>query len=1622
MGIRGAHKLTDHIDRIDSSQLIIILNCLYQQKKDNGQLGSNPRTSPVIDLDASWIVRKLTCSNDARMGYLVRLSKILLRLGCDVVVICDGPLRHHSKRAKTQRDAQSKQNIIDYKALSIQLMTTVNSIEHTNDYNEKKSLLEKKVVINNKLEKLRKKLYSNIFDVGDSFYDSLCIEANEINTSIEVTNKITIIQNKFQADSLLAFRCMNNLSDICFASDTDQAALCGEKCVSVREFSITKNNQSLNKISLFSSCINTIYKIANYIRLPHNHANVVKAAFPVFQGISEIRCRALIAIGLGCDVYDLPIISPAKMNEFLISKQEIQSSDLFNELLEHLISKRILKNKETDNQIVRNKYNEMLQILVDTYVYEPIIMTKCSDVGIVLLDFEYISYPIPIHFHYYIKDFYFDESDYENRQVETVSDSMKQCVGPGVGTHLFLLGEGYTECELCSRFLCVYCRFEFEEHKYCVDCYQTKQGIADDVDPISAEDMLAELAEHGMQLNTTDPIETIVGLYNSTINNNLNVVYDRDGLENRIKYPIETSNYLDNLPLITTFDFDNGGIFLNDNRLSDINRVELMQLFSELLIVGKSRNEIYDDDTYNLLPDIIVNFAEQSRVHSGYRLLKRALRHALDFETFNINSGLGSVVSYKQTTGLMVQQKVKASMRANIYETQVLFTKDELVACSCTCQSGSQNNQRVVCVHILPIIYKITLLLYRGLSDHMLVEFREYYNSCEILTLDIRQLFILQEAILILKKSTIKYSLDDDNKDIGSLLSSFTVGTELSKRIRLTGNPTTMIPFNSMDHRSLRKKIKDRLIVVDHEEQERVDQQVIDEFQLEEEIEEFDEMTKRTYISIMKLTSAFFFTIKQHDPSFDDDFMNENIGYRVMGSRGEVSFEMIKSPGPEVKKQIKELIKLANASERSRQRNNLPNNNNNADDSNSETEDSVDSSSVDASSDEEELDNENETLVPRQLFEQSNENKIRSEDKDYHTCCVCGKTSSKYTQLIFRKLPITTQKDLPNNASNQRRFTHAKRTFREQLYFHRWKISKKGSVKRLKYCNEHEEEEEYLPVKYKNQIGKSEIEFAWILVPKDPSKESSRTRTDSLQRKSFERPTKEKVIKQSTRAKRNQPFHYKCDFVGCLNRANQNNIIIMRVPPERKMLSDKQKKRNLPRLTFASANLFRKLVLQKMGRTRDKNKSLRICNQHPIQEVEKEVVWTNTQEQQMKTKIKMNLPFDIGRNSSLNDAIVTDRQLAKENRCNDVFKSTTQQICDSGLLFSAEQRKLLSQSLNCFMNMSQTNEPNTPVSHRISFERRKYKQELKPTYQTWSETTNKYMKMSTGFPTKASFIAFLCVLCNGEIEAINKRVSTLTWYEEWLSYFQITWCKHVMRWQDAEYQFKTCAKTLRHVFDTKLAIHKKIRRKWPIFVTYQEDAILRKQHWNDEYRGRRLVMWDNTNVRMYQPTDGDNQRKTYSAYYGGNVAKGAVFIQPCGWSGTHDLFPGAISDTNYMIKSGAIKLHDKYLQKYDSDNKEIKFHILMDKGYRITYQAHEEGGQMVIQPNFAKSDERFSAFQTMRSAAVATDRSGNERAVKYMKHCEYISSGLKAGEDSRRLADVWLCWGFQQNFLYKPVL
>mmetsp|Transcript_42179 Transcript_42179/g.119287 ORF Transcript_42179/g.119287 Transcript_42179/m.119287 type:complete len:88 (+) Transcript_42179:153-416(+) len=84
--------------------------------------------------------------------------------------------------------------------------------------------------------------------------------------------------------------------------------------------------------------------------------------------------------------------------------------------------------------------------------------------------------------------------------------------------------------------------------------------------------------------------------------------------------------------------------------------------------------------------------------------------------------------------------------------------------------------------------------------------------------------------------------------------------------------------------------------------------------------------------------------------------------------------------------------------------------------------------------------------------------------------------------------------------------------------------------------------------------------------------------------------------------------------------------------------------------------------------------------------------------------------------------------------------------------------------------------------------------------------------------------------------------------------------------------------------------------------------------------------------------------------------------------------------------------------------------------------AWRAGKQLLLQPTFAKSDAKFNSEQVKRSAEVAADRSGNERAVKVAKYSAMIKRGLEENQDPRMLADAWLVFGFQSNFMYKSVM
>jgi hypothetical protein len=180
-------------------------------------------------------------------------------------------------------------------------------------------------------------------------------------------------------------------------------------------------------------------------------------------------------------------------------------------------------------------------------------------------------------------------------------------------------------------------------------------------------------------------------------------------------------------------------------------------------------------------------------------------------------------------------------------------------------------------------------------------------------------------------------------------------------------------------------------------------------------------------------------------------------------------------------------------------------------------------------------------------------------------------------------------------------------------------------------------------------------------------------------------------------------------------------------------------------------------------------------------------------------------------------------------------------------------------------------------------------------------------------------------------------------------------------------------------------------------------------------------MWDMTGIDAYRFGRADLQRVTYSKYYAGNKMKGGIGTQLSGYGVTWDLWTGHVTDSNYHNSSGYLQEQQEFQNKDLVLGELVKFMNMLDKGYRAR-AANEAHNQLTAQPVFAKSDQRFRGRDTLYSASVASDRGGNERTVNVSKRCGIIARGFQPRTDPVMFNDVWLCWMFQANFMYNPIL
>ena len=78
-------------------------------------------------------------------------------------------------------------------------------------------------------------------------------------------------------------------------------------------------------------------------------------------------------------------------------------------------------------------------------------------------------------------------------------------------------------------------------------------------------------------------------------------------------------------------------------------------------------------------------------------------------------------------------------------------------------------------------------------------------------------------------------------------------------------------------------------------------------------------------------------------------------------------------------------------------------------------------------------------------------------------------------------------------------------------------------------------------------------------------------------------------------------------------------------------------------------------------------------------------------------------------------------------------------------------------------------------------------------------------------------------------------------------------------------------------------------------------------------------------------------------------------------------------------------------------------------------------GQFLLQQFFARADMRFNTIEVIVTAAIATDRSGNKRELNVCKRSNLIQRGLQHSQKTASLADAWLAWSFQANFMFDYV-
>ena len=122
------------------------------------------------------------------------------------------------------------------------------------------------------------------------------------------------------------------------------------------------------------------------------------------------------------------------------------------------------------------------------------------------------------------------------------------------------------------------------------------------------------------------------------------------------------------------------------------------------------------------------------------------------------------------------------------------------------------------------------------------------------------------------------------------------------------------------------------------------------------------------------------------------------------------------------------------------------------------------------------------------------------------------------------------------------------------------------------------------------------------------------------------------------------------------------------------------------------------------------------------------------------------------------------------------------------------------------------------------------------------------VKRRTGFPALSHMLAYIIIIVNGDIDHISRRVTALTWFEEWFFFFEWKYHQTLRRQEDLHAYWGINHECMNNLKDSKLRIELGALLSWPKYATYEEDLELRDEMKWSRFNGTQPIFWDITNV------------------------------------------------------------------------------------------------------------------------------------------------------------------------------